>query len=106
MSPTQVYEEDVWRVLATIPDPEFGLTITEMGLIYGVECRDGDVKVAMTLTTPSCPASGVIVDGVRAAVGRMPGVCSVQVDLVWDPVWNSSMLSPAAKSHLGWRDQD
>jgi metal-sulfur cluster biosynthetic enzyme len=90
------------RVLATIPDPEFGLSITDLGLIYDVRIEEPAVTVQMTLTSPGCPAGGMIVDGVHAAVSAVPGVERVQVDVVWDPAWTPARLTPAAREHLGW----
>ena len=93
----------IWRVLESIPDPEFGINIVDLGLIYSVECADGDVKIVMTLTTPTCPAGGWIHEGVRTAVGKLQGTKRVQVDLVFDPAWNADMLSDAAREELGWK---
>ena len=92
----------VWQALESIPDPEFGINIVDLGLIYSVECAEGDVKVIMTLTTPTCPSGGWIHEGVRAAVQGMSGVREATVDLVFDPAWNTGMLSAAAKQQLGW----
>ena len=67
--------EDVWRTLATIPDPEFGLNIVDMGLVYDVAVNQGrDVQVRMTLTSPACPAGEMIHGGAYAALGALPGV--------------------------------
>lgn len=93
---------DVWRVLESIPDPEFGINIVDLGLIYSVECSEADVKVVMTLTTPTCPSGGWIEDGVRAALEGMEGVKNVRVEVVFDPAWNTAMLSARAREQLGW----
>lgn len=90
----------VWEALRTIPDPEFGVSIVDLGLIYSVECREGDIAVVMTLTTPSCPSGGWMVEGVRTALEHLPGVGTVQVDLVFDPEWNPEMLSAEARRVL------
>lgn len=92
----------VWRALESIPDPEFGINIVDLGLIYSVECSEGDVKVVMTLTTPTCPSGGWIHDGARTALQQLPGVRNLQVDLVFDPAWNTEMLSESARRQLGW----
>lgn len=90
----------VWDALRAIPDPEFGVSIVDLGLIYSVDCREGDVAVVMTLTTPSCPSGGWMVEGVRQAIEKLPGVGAVQVDLVFDPEWTPEMLSDEARRVL------
>lgn len=96
--------EDLWKTLRPIPDPEFGVSLVDLGLIYSVACDAGDVKVVMTLTTPTCPSGDWIAEGVRAALAALPGVRSVAVDVVFDPAWTPAMLSEAARRQLGWRD--
>lgn len=88
--------------LTTVNDPEFGVNIVDLGLIYDVEINGSDVKVTMTLTSMYCPAGNVIMDGVRSAIERVPGVGRATVNLVWEPVWTPERLSPAARTHLGW----
>ncbi len=94
--------ELVRTACASVHDPEFGLSIDDLGLIYDVQCHDGAAAVAMTLTTPTCPASGVIVEAVRAAVAAVPGVLTVDVQLVWEPAWTPHMISPHGRALLGW----
>ena len=95
----------VWRALESIPDPEFGINIVDLGLIYSVECSDGNVKVIMTLTTPTCPSGGWIHEGVQTALRHLPGAKNVQVDLVFEPPWNTAMLTDAARRQLGWKTE-
>lgn len=95
---------DVRAACASVNDPEFGLSIEDLGLIYDVATHAGDVAVAMTLTTPSCPAGEVIVGAVQAAVARVDGVRSVAVRLVWEPLWTPDMISSRGRAQLGWRD--
>ena len=102
MNATSVDPDTVWQALASIPDPEFGISIVDLGLIYSVECTEGNVHVVMTLTTPTCPSGGWIHEGTQAALRQLPGVKSVRVDLVFDPQWNTAMLSDAAREQLGW----
>ena len=94
--------DTVWQALASIPDPEFGINIVDLGLIYSVECTEGNVHVVMTLTTPTCPSGNWIHEGARAAVEQIPGVKDVRVDLVFDPMWTTAMLSAEACRQLGW----
>ncbi len=89
---------------ASVADPEFGLSIDDLGLIYEIAITGDAVRVAMTLTSEHCPAGAVIVDGIRAAVGLVPGVGSVAVDVVWEPRWTPDRVSPRGREQLGWRD--
>ncbi|QYM78895.1 metal-sulfur cluster assembly factor [Horticoccus luteus] len=91
----------VWDALRGIPDPEFGINIVDLGLIYSVECHDGAVAVTMTLTTPSCPSGGWIYEGAKQAVANLPGATKVDVAMVFDPPWSPAMLSEAANRQLG-----
>ena len=84
-------------------DPEFGVSIRDLGLIYDIAVDEaGEVRVTMTLTSMYCPAGDVIVDGIRSAAEAVPGVARARVDLVWEPVWSPEMLSPEARAQLGW----
>lgn len=91
----------VWEVLRSIPDPEFGVNIVDLGLIYSVECNAGDIAVTMTLTTPSCPSGGWIYEGTKEALAGLPGAKSVNVAMVFDPQWTPEMLSESAQRQLG-----
>lgn len=94
--------ERVVEVLQTCYDPEIPVDIHELGLVYrvGVE-DDGKVEVEMTLTSPACPVAGTLPPEVEQKIGRIEGVSSVRVDLVWDPPWNPDRMSDAAKLKLG-----
>ena len=88
--------------LKTVFDPEIPVNIYELGLIYKVEvAADGATQVAMTLTTPMCPAAEELPPEVETKARGVPGVTSVQLDLVWDPPWSPDMMSDAAKLDLG-----
>lgn len=93
--------EMVWDALRTIPDPEFDINIVDMGLIYSVDCKDGDINVTMTLTTPGCPSGGWIYEGAKQAVTSLPGAKEVNVNMVFEPPWNLDMLSESAQRQLG-----
>lgn len=83
-------------------DPEIPVNIYELGLIYEVKvAADGGVLVVMTLTSPSCPAAQSLPKEVEAKVRGVPGVTAVAVKVVWEPTWNPSMMSEAAKLELG-----
>jgi metal-sulfur cluster biosynthetic enzyme len=87
-----VDEADVWRALSTVIDPEIGLDIVTVGLVYEVECVDDVARVRFTLTTPGCPMEAIISQGVRNAVESVAGVRAVDPELVWDPPWHPGMI--------------
>lgn len=94
--------ETVWEALRGIPDPEFDLNIVEMGLIYSVECTDGNIAVTMTLTTQACPSGGWIHEGVKQALNSLEGAKKVEVAMVFEPPWTPEMLNDEARRKLGW----
>ena len=95
-------EVAIVEALKTVFDPEIPVNIYEMGLIYdlGIE-PGGDVKIKMTLTSPACPVAGSLPGEVQSKVQGVAGVTSADVELVWDPAWNPSMMSEAARLELG-----
>lgn len=82
-------------------DPELGHNIVDLGLIYGLEVKEGIVKVAMTMTTPGCPAQDYILSGVYECCRRLPGLAGVSVDVVWDPPWSPHKMSATARAQSG-----
>jgi metal-sulfur cluster biosynthetic enzyme len=109
MNPTSspsLTEATVRDALTRVYDPEFGVSIEDLGLIYEVGITAGRVAVAMTLTSINCPAGHVIMEGVRAAIAALPGVDEVDVVLVWEPAWTPEFLSAKARQQLGWNRQE
>ena len=94
---------EIRAACASVYDPEFGVSIDDLGLIYDVALAGSAVSIAMTLTKPSCPAGDVIADGVRAAVSAVRDVTSVDVRLVWDPQWTPEMINARGREQLGWQ---
>lgn len=94
--------QTVRNAFRSVYDPEFGVSIEDLGLIYDVRIDEGVVFVRMTLTSMYCPAGDVITSGVQAAAEALPGVVRAEVELVWDPVWTPEMLSADARKTLGW----
>jgi metal-sulfur cluster biosynthetic enzyme len=98
-----VTEENVMAALQTVNDPELMLPLVDLGLIYGVEIKDQDVVVTMTLTTPACPMNQYIGAQVEEAVREhVPDVKNLGVNIVWSPPWNPEMMSEDAKMELGF----
>ena len=95
-------EQQILDVLKTCYDPEIPVDIYELGLIYKIDAGpDGDVAIDMTLTSPACPAAGSLPPEVERKVGELPGVRSVKVTVVWEPVWTPEKMTEAAKLQLG-----
>ncbi|HZJ08835.1 MAG TPA: metal-sulfur cluster assembly factor [Trueperaceae bacterium] len=88
--------------LEQVIDPELGLDIVNLGMVYEVFVTGADVAIQMTLTTPGCPLHASIEEQVRARVGELDGVGSIAVTLVWDPPWTPMSMSQAAKRALGF----
>jgi len=97
-----VTAEEVRDALRRVVDPELGASIVDLGLVYDVQVIGAKVFVTMTLTTPLCPMNEMIPDAVRQAIGALPGVGGVDVDLVWTPPWEPQMMSRELKQRLGW----
>lgn len=99
---TQDIREKVMEVLRTVHDPEMAVNIYDLGLIYDILVDDTDtVTIKMTLTTPFCPIAGLFIREVESKIQSIPGVSATKVELVWDPPWDQSMMSKAAKLQLG-----
>src|SRR5512144_240032 len=95
--------ERVEDALRTVYDPEIPVNIYELGLIYDIDITgEGVVRVKMTLTAPSCPVAGVIPGEVEARLRAVEGVTDAEVELVWDPPWDASRMSEAARLELGF----
>jgi metal-sulfur cluster biosynthetic enzyme len=95
-----VTAEDVIEELTRVHDPEIGIDIVNLGLIYEVAVEDETARVWMTFTTPSCPVGPSILDNVRTTLESLPLIKQVEITLVWNPPWDLSMMSPQAKAEL------
>lgn len=95
-------EERIVDVLKTVYDPEIPVNIYDLGLIYKIDVNEeGAVDIDMTFTAPTCPAADFILEDVRQKVDSLEGVKSANVNLVFEPAWDQSMLSEEAKLELG-----
>jgi FeS assembly SUF system protein len=95
-------EERIVDVLRTVFDPEIPVNIYDLGLIYKIDVKDdGNVDIDMTFTAPTCPAADFILEDVRQKVDTLQGVKSTMVNLVFEPVWDKSMMSEEARVELG-----
>ena len=93
-------KEKVITEIKKIYDPEIPVNIYELGLIYDIKIKDKDVQVKMTLTTPNCPVAESLPKEVKDSILEIKDVDKVDLDLVWDPPWDKSMMSEAAKLEL------
>ncbi len=92
----------VVRVLETVFDPEIPVNIYELGLVYDIEIEPrGAVRIRMTLTSPSCPSAQTLPPEVQYKILGIPGVTDASVEVVWDPPWDQSRMSEAARLQLG-----
>lgn len=97
-----VTEKDVRNALKTVMDPELGLNLVVLGLVYDIEVDDNDnVKATISLTSPMCPVAGQIVEDARTAIAATEGVNTAEVELTFNPPWTPERISPLIRSSLG-----
>lgn len=98
-------EDQVRNALRSVEDPEVGINIVDLGLVYGIDITPGRVRVEMTMTTQACPMGDLITGNARRAVlALVPDGMGVDIELVWEPFWTPDRMSEAAKQTLGWPD--
>jgi metal-sulfur cluster biosynthetic enzyme len=96
-------DEAVREALRQVEDPEAGMNIVDLGLVYLVEAAPGAVRVDMTMTTAACPMAEMIVGEAHDAIAAIvPAETSVEVRLVWDPPWTPERMTGIAREHFGW----
>jgi len=95
---------DVLHALREVLDPETGLSVVDLGLIYGAEVdpQSGRLRVCMTFTSPGCPAGGAMMDGVERALAQLPGLPGVDVEVTFEPRWTPERITQAGRAQLGW----
>jgi len=94
--------DEVEDALTNVIDPELGLDFVELGLIYGIEVDEGDVKVTFTLTTPACPIGPQVTEQIEEFVSELEGVTSVESTMTFTPPWSPDKMSEDAKFALGY----
>ncbi len=101
----QDVKESIMGALELVVDPELGIDIVNLGLVYDVKMdEEGKTEVEMTLTSMGCPLAGTIVDQVKSALDDIPEVKETEVNIVWNPPWSKDRMSRYAKIALGVRD--
>jgi metal-sulfur cluster biosynthetic enzyme len=97
-------KESILGALENVIDPELGIDIVNLGLVYDVDMDDeGVCKITMTLTSLGCPLGPIIVDQIKTVLSELPEIKDVDVNIVWNPPWNKDMMSRYAKMALGIR---
>jgi metal-sulfur cluster biosynthetic enzyme len=95
--------ETVRKALRQVKDPELGLNIMDIGLVYDVTVSDeGEVHIKMTLTSPGCPSGAEIMQDAKLVAEELEGVKSVNVELVWEPYWTPDKMDPRVKAFMGF----
>ena len=94
------FEEPLWRALSEVNDPEFPISVVDMGLVRGVSLVDGRAKVEITFTAMGCPAMEMILDDIRERLLCEPGVRNVEFTVVWNPPWAKTQLTEEGKRRL------
>lgn len=102
MATEALTEEAVLEQLKGVVDPELGINLVDLGLVYGIDIEGGQVRIRMTLTAMGCPLAFVVNQMVDQAVRQLPGVESVEVEIVWDPPWTPDRMSEEARALLGF----
>jgi len=92
----------IWEALGKVADPELHYDIVNLGLVFGVEVKDGAALVRMTFTSPGCPYGPYLLHQAKEAIRTAPGVASAEVDLVFEPAWGPALMSEEARLDLGF----
>ena len=101
-TPGVVSEDQVKLALRRVMDPDLNLNILDLGLVYGIEVKGSKVKVDMTLTSPGCPSGPEIMMNAEQEIKSLPGVESVEMNLVWMPFWTPEKMEPRVRAYLGF----
>ena len=102
MATATLNEEAVRRALRQVKDPELDMNIVDLGLVYDVAVTEGDVRIAMTLTSPGCPAGPMITNDAYKVVRALEGVQDVDVEIVREPYWTPERIDPKVRALMGF----
>ena len=95
-------QDDIRAALKTVIDPELGINIVDLGLVYHAERNADGIAIALTMTTPACPLGEMMSEEIRRVLGEsFPDAADVRVDLVWDPPWSPELMSEESRRQLG-----
>lgn len=96
-------EAAIRNLLRQVIDPEAGMNIVDLGLIYRVETTPEKLLIEMSMTSPACPLGEMIIDNIREVLApALPPGCVTDIRLVWEPPWQPSMMSDTSRQHFGW----
>ncbi|RPH64191.1 MAG: metal-sulfur cluster assembly factor [Burkholderiales bacterium] len=96
-------DDAVREALRQVEDPEVGMNIVDLGLVYGIEIGEKSVHVEMTMTTAACPMADMITDNARRVIAAItPPDATIDVELVWEPPWTPDKMTGIARDHFGW----
>jgi metal-sulfur cluster biosynthetic enzyme len=102
MTPAEAVTERIWSALRSVDDPELGINIVDLGLVYAVLLEPGRVAIRLTMTSPACPLGPFIVDQARAAIESfVPEAGEVDIELVWEPPWHPGLMAEHVAGAFG-----
>jgi len=95
--------EAIVAALRTVADPEVGVNVVDLGLVYGIDVTDRQIHLTLTMTSSACPLGAYLEDAIERAIrARIPQAAQVDITMVWQPAWDAAMMSPEARKQLGW----
>ena len=101
--PVEPITEDLVReALSTVIDPEAGMNVVDLGLVYGIEITDERIHIQMTMTTAACPMADMILDQAHEAIKALAPEVTIELELVWEPPWTPALMSESARGFFGW----
>jgi len=95
--------DEVTEALREVIDPELGVNIVDLGLVYDAKVTDGVADILITTTTPACPLGPYLSDAIRWSLLRIDGILDVRIEVTYDPLWSPHLMTDLAKEQLGWR---